>query len=613
MEEQNKTGKRERDVGWVVRRILLVIYDIAAVNLSYYSAILLRFYMKNSFQWIAEEVYLPIWIRFTPWYTLACIVIFLLFGLYKSRLRAAGLHDLYRIVLANLVTAAVQVIGTIVFIVGFSNLASRMPVTYYFIGAVIQLFLITISRFSFRIYDTIRIWTRGGRQGINTMIVGNGEPARVLRSQIDKDLNSVNRPVCVFAERAPGWSGTEDGLPVFNDVSRLEEMIDRYGVRVVLLADTLLRDETRRQIRETCKRLKIEVQDYSGYLHSEGSTLTLQKLVERYAGPVSISSEGILTDFDDGEQALMTIARRREVERITVQDNRLVVELAEAAPQNQFLTLMYITNRPDVALIAEKYGVERVWIDLETLGKEDRQRGLNTVKSDHTVADIAAIKPLLTSAEMLVRINHWNADSPKEIEAVIAAGADLIMLPYWKTVDEVKSFLACVRGRCRTVLLLETKEAVECVDEVLKLKFDEIHIGLNDLYLSYGMTFMFEPLADGMVEALCEKFKKKGVPYGFGGVAKLGAGMLSAEKIIMEHYRLGSTRAILSRSFCDYKSIGDIGEIEDVFRENMNRLQEYEMSIADKTPEDFARNRMSVKDGVNAIVERINEVRNNGL
>ena len=66
-------------------------------------------------------------------------------------------------------------------------------------------------------------------------------------------------------------------------------------------------------------------------------------------------------------------------------------------------------------------------------------------------------------------------------------------------------------------LLLETKEAVECVDEVLEMGgFDEIHIGLNDLHLSYGMTFMFELLADGTVEMLCRKFREKGLPYGFG-------------------------------------------------------------------------------------------------
>ena len=102
------------------------------------------------------------------------------------------------------------------------------------------------------------------------------------------------------------------------------------------------------------------------------------------------------------------------------------------------LTVFYITNRPDVALVAEKYGVDRIWVDLETRGKEERQHNLNTIKSNHRISDIVAIKPLLTKAEMMVRINSWYEGSRQEIDAVIAAGADIIMLPYWKTVEEVQ-------------------------------------------------------------------------------------------------------------------------------------------------------------------------------
>ena len=150
------------------------------------------------------------------------------------------------------------------------------------------------------------------------------------------------------------------------------------------------------------------------------------------------------------------------------------------------LKLMYITNRSDVALIAEKYGVDRIWIDLETLGKEERQKGMNTVKSNHTVDDVRRIKPLLSTSEMLVRVNPWNENSEKEIEDVVSAGADIIMLPMWKSAAEVTKFLSVVDGRCKTTLLLETKEAVECLDEVLENGgMDEIHIGLNDLHLSY--------------------------------------------------------------------------------------------------------------------------------
>lgn len=266
------------------------------------------------------------------------------------------------------------------------------------------------------------------------------------------------------------------------------------------------------------------------------------------------------------------------------------------------LVLMYITNNPQVALIAEKYGVDRIWIDLETLGKEERQRGMNTVKSKHTIDDIKIIKPLLTRAEMLVRINPWHDGSEKEIEEVISAGADMIMLPMWKTVEEVENFLRTVAGKCKTTLLLETREAVECLDEVLKHgDMDEIHIGLNDLHLSYGLDFMFELLSNGIVEKIVKKIKRTGIPYGFGGIARLGCGDLPAERIIMEHYRLGSSRVILSRSFCNNDLISDLSEVENVFRNNMRLLREYEDTVSKMPDSEFVSNQAEIEK----IVEKI--------
>ena len=278
------------------------------------------------------------------------------------------------------------------------------------------------------------------------------------------------------------------------------------------------------------------------------------------------------------------------------------------------LCLMYITNRSDVAEIAQKYGVDRIWVDLETRGKEERQKNYDSVKSQHSVADIRSIKPHLTTSEMLVRINPWYDGSPAEIDSVIEAGADIIMLPYWKTPKEVTNFIKAVNGRCKTTLLLETKEAAQCIDDVLAQGgFDEIHIGLNDLHLSYCMTFMFELLSDGTVEKLCNKFKAAKIPYGFGGIAKLGSGMLPAEKVIMEHYRLGSTRAILSRSFCDCAKIKDFAEIEQTFSENLKTLRAFESSLADKTPEDFAKNKAEVATAVDAIVEHLKFAKKNAV
>lgn len=269
------------------------------------------------------------------------------------------------------------------------------------------------------------------------------------------------------------------------------------------------------------------------------------------------------------------------------------------------LKLMYITNSPEVALIAEKFGVERIWIDLETLGKEERQKHMKTVKSRHSIDDIRVISKILTRSECLVRVNPWNENSVDEIEKVIEAGADRIMLPMWKTVEEVDAFLTLINKRVATTLLLETKEAVECLDDILKHPLlDEIHVGLNDLHLSYRLTFMFELLSNGTVQSLCAKMKKAGIPYGFGGVAGIGEGMVPSEKIIMEHYRLGSTRAILSRTFCNTEEITDIREIERIFSGKISVFREYESKMDVMTKSDFIKNTEEIKNLVKDIVDR---------
>lgn len=271
------------------------------------------------------------------------------------------------------------------------------------------------------------------------------------------------------------------------------------------------------------------------------------------------------------------------------------------------LKVFYITNNPDVALIADVCGVDVIWIDLETIGKEERQKNMNSVKSKHSIEDIYKIKPLLKNAELMVRINPINDNSITEINEVIKAGADIIMLPMWKNIDEVKKFIGYVDYRTKTSLLLETKEAVECIDEILNLNFDEIHIGLNDLHLSYGLTFMFELLSNGIVEMLCSKFESHNIVYGFGGIAQLGYGLLPAENIITEHYRLGSTRAILSRSFCDYAKYEDFKQFSIDFKSRMLNFRDFESKVSAMKTEDLINNKIILDEIVKEIINQRKE------
>ena len=83
------------------------------------------------------------------------------------------------------------------------------------------------------------------------------------------------------------------------------------------------------------------------------------------------------------------------------------------------LTLMYITNDVGVASIADRYGVDRIFIDMETKDKELRQLNLDTVKSNHSALDVCKIRNAVKKASVLVRVNHIYEDSEKEIDEVI--------------------------------------------------------------------------------------------------------------------------------------------------------------------------------------------------
>lgn len=271
------------------------------------------------------------------------------------------------------------------------------------------------------------------------------------------------------------------------------------------------------------------------------------------------------------------------------------------------LKLMYITNEPEVAKIADENGVDRIFIDLETLGKKERQGGMDTVQSNHSISDIPKVKKAVKRAEILVRINPIHEtlkgylSSKDEIEKVIAAGADIIMLPYFKTVKEVETFIKYVNGRVKVLPLLETPEAVSCIDKILSLKgLDEIFIGLNDLSLGYGKDFMFELLTDGTVESLCMKFKQKNIPFGFGGIASLGNGLLPSEYIIREHYRLESTCVILSRSFCRIDRIKEIGEVRKIFATGIQEIRKLEAEC-EKYGNYFRENRLKISEKVKKI------------
>lgn len=269
------------------------------------------------------------------------------------------------------------------------------------------------------------------------------------------------------------------------------------------------------------------------------------------------------------------------------------------------LKLMYITNDPAVANIAADAGVDRIFIDMEVLGKAERQGGMDTVQSHHVPEDIAKVRAAIgDQAEIIVRINPLNPNSQAEIDDAIENDADIIMLPMWRAADDLRRLVRMVNGRAKVMPLLETDTAAEHLPEALGVQgIDQMHIGLNDLHLCYHQKFMFQLLMDGTVDRLSGLLREVDIPFGFGGVGRPGSGMLPAECIIAEHYRLGSQYVILSRSFCNTEKMTDLNEMRRIFTEGVADIRRVERDCAAWTQEQFDENHRKVCACVEKIVK----------
>jgi len=306
-------------VRWLALRLAMVLFDIFAVNASFFLALVMRFYVGNQFHSVAGK-YLEAFGVFAPYYTVFCLIVFALFKLYSSLWRYAGLNDMNRILTANILCFGFQVVGTLLFV-------CRMPITYYCIGAALQFCLIAGSRFSARIinFEAQKIAKARSDTNLNAMIIGSGESARMLMNQLDR--GNVAHPVCILNYKGNSMGTILNGVQVLNGLERLDGSLKRYKVDIVIIADSLMPEELRKTIRKTCEAADVEVQDFSGYFQNDFGSISLRTIAEYCEGEIELIVDGRKGRFADMEQAMLSTPGNYTVESISAKAGTLVVVL----------------------------------------------------------------------------------------------------------------------------------------------------------------------------------------------------------------------------------------------------------------------------------------------
>ena len=298
----------------------MIAFDAFAVVFSYWFALIARFYIAFQFRAGADRFVMPL-MTMIPFYAVACIVIFWVFGLYNTLWKVAGIRDLNRLVLANIVTAVVFVAGSLLS-------GRRLPLTIYFIGPVVQLFIVGLSRIGVKLVLMERDQVRMKSQAkINTMIVGIKHIGRNARRQVDHSGNMITK--CVVDTMSEETGRLFDGVPVIGGTDQIREAIEKYSINYVLIADTYLNEGKRKEIREICDEKKIDVVDMTGFIENSTEVLPLTNLLRVVSGPVILKMNGKEEKFTGGEKVILSLTKHYVIKKISAEKQSIVIELTD--------------------------------------------------------------------------------------------------------------------------------------------------------------------------------------------------------------------------------------------------------------------------------------------
>jgi hypothetical protein len=237
--------------------------------------------------------------------------------------------------------------------------------------------------------------------------------------------------------------------------------------------------------------------------------------------------------------------------------------------------LTLITNNIDLARTANDIGINRIGVDLEHLNKATRQNQFSTRLSSHSIEDLFYLSKVVDKSKLFARVNPISENSQFEIDQIVEAGVSHIMLPFFKTAQELDHFIRMVDGRALTIGLVETAPAIVRIKEILRVPgLNEVMLGLNDLRIGMGVHNHFEILCSPLIDMICAQVLDANLRLTLGGVAPPNRLNLPVDPglVLAQYPRLGATGSWIARSlFDDQFQLKDLsGEITSIREELTN-------------------------------------------
>ena len=240
---------------WEIISIYLALYDILAINFSYFAGLWLRFDLRYS---AIPREYFGAFLKFAPFYTVFTILVFMALRLYNSLWRFASFSELNRILISSVVTTIFHIFGITLFF-------GRMPMSYYIIGAVFQFCAVTAIRFLYRFVSLERSRRSKASNALHrAMVIGAGSAGQVIVRDLKSSSKSDIIPVCVIDDNKNKWGRFMDGVPIVGGRDSIMEAVEKYSIDRILFAIPTASVENKRDILNICSETGCTLQSLPG-------------------------------------------------------------------------------------------------------------------------------------------------------------------------------------------------------------------------------------------------------------------------------------------------------------------------------------------------------------
>ncbi len=255
-----------------IRRVFLICYDIIAVFLAMFLALLARF----DFAAIPLHFIENAW-KSMPAAVITTLLIFGIFRLYSSLWSYAGAMEMMYVVSACIVET---VVNMILILLSHPETGYPVPRSYYAFFGIFLFGLVFLCRYSYRAARSVRNMVRDADYTRNVLIIGAGESGNALIKEIKNSRYLKKRVVGVIDDNKGKLGGYIHGVKIVGTREDIIEKSEELHVHEIIVAMPSASPKQMKRILDICKQTRCELKRLPGIYQLVNGDVSISNLKE---------------------------------------------------------------------------------------------------------------------------------------------------------------------------------------------------------------------------------------------------------------------------------------------------------------------------------------------